>query len=101
MFRFGGVLGLLAANQQQSHREQMRELRLRSRRAARKRSRGRLKDRVVKLEKEVDELKLYLATLLRYNMNKGKLDIAEFKEFVDAIDESDGERDGTYDGDIA
>ena len=96
----GGLLFSLSQSQYDNDRSFMRAFRQRNRRT-KKQLRARLKERVVELEKEVDELKLYLAALVRYNMGKGHLDLAEFKDFVTAIDESDGERDNKHDGDIA
>ena len=95
-----GFSSSLPQSEYDNDRSFMRAFRQRVRRSKRQK-RARLKERVVKLEKEVDELKLFLAALIRYNTSKSQLDIAEFKEFVAVIDESDGERDGEYDGDIA
>jgi polyhydroxyalkanoate synthesis regulator phasin len=59
-----------------------------------------LEKRIDDLEQENDNLKLHLAALVRYCIAKGTIDVEEFKQFVDAIDESDGEADGKYVGDI-
>ena len=83
------------------YRDFMRELSRRTRRARLKKKKKKAASRIDELEREVDELKLYVAALVRYSMSKGQLDAEEFKEFVAVIDESDGELDGKYDGEIA
>ena len=59
-----------------------------------------LRRRLDQLERENDELRLYLASLIRYLGSKGSLDQDEFRRIVDAIDSDDGAADGGYDGAI-
>ena len=56
--------------------------------------------RIAHLEKENDELKLYLAALVRYMAGKDLLNMDEFKNFVDEIDAEDGSADGKFDGNV-
>jgi hypothetical protein len=50
--------------------------------------------------KENDELRLYLAALVRYLGHKGILQQDEFRELVEAIDTEDGDADRGYKGQI-
>jgi regulator of replication initiation timing len=59
-----------------------------------------LKSRVAQLEKENDELRLYLASLVRYLGHKGVLRQDEFRTLVETIDVEDGNADGGYRGKI-
>ncbi len=59
-----------------------------------------LEGRVAQLEKENNELRLYLASLIRYLGNKGVLDRSEFSVLVEAVDKEDGSADGGYKGNI-
>lgn len=52
------------------------------------------------VQQENDELKLYLAALLRLLICKDVLSKEEFTKFVDIIDAADGSVDGKVDGDI-
>ena len=52
------------------------------------------------LERNCDEIKLYLATIIRYLVAKGALDAKEFESLVDEIDAEDGSTDGRYKGNI-
>jgi hypothetical protein len=61
---------------------------------------GELSRRVAQLEKENDELRLYLASLVRYLGNKGVLQKEEFSSLVDVVDAEDGSSDGGYEGEI-
>jgi hypothetical protein len=54
--------------------------------------------RLEELEAENDELKLLMATLIRYLVGKGHVDVSEFRELVDAVDAQDGSADGKFDG---
>lgn len=56
--------------------------------------------RIEELEKENDELRLYLASLVRYLGSKGVLQKEEFSSFVEIVDTEDGEADGAFKGDI-
>ena len=79
----------------EDHREEIQRMRRRSRR-----SQSEFKNRLATLERENDELRLYLAALIRHLGGKGVLDRAEFTAIVDAVDIEDGEADGGYDGEI-
>jgi hypothetical protein len=57
-------------------------------------------DRVALLEQQNDELRLYLASLVRHLGNKGVLQKEEFGALVEAIDTEDGKADGRYEGEI-
>lgn len=57
-------------------------------------------ERLERLVAENAELKLYLSATLRLLLVKGILDQAELERMVDTIDESDGERDGGYNGPV-
>ena len=59
-----------------------------------------LKSRVAELEKENNELRLYLASLIRYLGHKGVLRQDEFRKLVNVIDKEDGSADGGYEGKI-
>lgn len=59
-----------------------------------------LKSRVAELEKENSELRLYLASLIRYLGHKGVLRQDEFRKLVETIDIEDGSADGGYNGKI-
>jgi Tfp pilus assembly protein PilO len=54
--------------------------------------------RVDQLERELDEMRLYAAALIRYLAEKGVLDKAEFAGLVEAIDRADGSADAGYRG---
>jgi len=59
-----------------------------------------LKSRVAQLENENSELRLYLASLIRYLGHKGVLRQDEFRKLVEAIDTEDGKTDNGYRGKI-
>ncbi len=59
-----------------------------------------LKSRVARLEKENGELRLYLASLIKYLGHKGVLRQDEFRKLVETIDAEDGSADGSYNGQI-
>jgi hypothetical protein len=52
------------------------------------------------LERQSDEMKLYLAALVRYLAAKGQIDLKEFGRLVDEIDAEDGAADGRYQGNL-
>ncbi len=56
--------------------------------------------RIFQLEKENNELRLYMAALIRYLGHQGVLDQDEFRMLVDAIDAEDGSKDNGYRGKI-
>jgi hypothetical protein len=57
--------------------------------------------RLARLEHENEELKLYLTAVLRLLTQKGTVSRAELQAIVSAIDGSDGNPDGRYNGKIA
>ncbi|MCA9216374.1 MAG: hypothetical protein KDB27_25070 [Planctomycetales bacterium] len=57
-------------------------------------------EQVARLQKEMAELRLYLAALLRLLHNKNVITESEIRTMVDAIDGEDGKVDGGYDGPI-
>jgi hypothetical protein len=59
-----------------------------------------LNNRVAQLEKENSEIRLYLASLVRYLGHKGVLRQDEFRTLVEAIDKEDGSVDNGYRGEI-
>ncbi len=59
-----------------------------------------LKGRVAQLERENGELRLYLASLIRYLGHKGVLRQDEFCKLVEAVDTEDGDADNGYWGKI-
>jgi hypothetical protein len=88
--------------QQMDIEDQRRELSSLSRRV-RSESRQRdveLADRMDRLERENDELRLYLASLVRYLGSKELLDKAEFARLVEVVDVEDGQADGGFDGPV-
>lgn len=97
---WGRMLLLGNLGQQLDIEDQRRELQdLRSK--VRSESRGAVHDverRLNVLERQSDEMKLYLAALVRYLAAKGQVDLNEFAKLVDEIDAEDGAADGRYEG---
>jgi hypothetical protein len=58
-------------------------------------------ERLLRLETDCAEMKLYLAALVRLLIGKGTIDREEFTRFVDIIDRSDGAADGRFGGSLA
>jgi len=56
--------------------------------------------RVAHLEKGLNELRLYVAALVRYLGRQGLLDQDGFRAIVEAIDAEDGQADGGYRGEV-
>jgi len=52
------------------------------------------------LKRENDELKLYIASIIRLLTNKGMLTTEEIEKMVDIIDAEDGAMDGKARGDV-
>jgi hypothetical protein len=50
------------------------------------------------LQAENDELRLYLAAVVRLLISKGIVSRDEMRKLVDALDAEDGKRDGRYKG---
>jgi hypothetical protein len=88
--------------QQMDIEDQRKEIR-RMKREMRSRARSAGADvarRLDELEAENDELKLYMAALLRYLASRGQLDVAQFRALVEAVDAQDGSADGKFSGKI-
>jgi hypothetical protein len=75
----------------ESLREELRHSRLSSPEAA---------GDVARLQAENDELRLYLAALVRLLTTKGIVTREEIKRVVDLVDAQDGARDGRYKGSV-
>ena len=88
--------------QQLDIEDQRRELQsLRSRvRSESRAAAGDIELRLDILERQSDEMKLYLAALVRYLAAKGQIDLKEFSKLVDEIDAEDGSSDGRYQGNL-
>jgi hypothetical protein len=56
---------------------------------------------IARLQAENDELRLYLAAIVRLLTAKGIVRPEEIKQVVNVIDAQDGTRDGRYEGNIA
>jgi hypothetical protein len=83
----------------EQQREEIRSMR-KELNTARKQGAELMEKRVQLLEAENDSLKLHLAALLRYCVAKGVVDMNEYRQCVETIDELDGEVDGKYEGDV-
>jgi hypothetical protein len=57
-------------------------------------------DEITRLQAENDELRLYLAALVRLLTTKGIVRSEEIRQVVDILDAQDGARDGRYGGRI-
>ena len=97
---WGRMLLLGDLGQQLDIQDQRREIQeLRNR--VRSESRGAVQNiemRLDVLERQSDEMKLYLAALVRYLTAKGQINLNEFGSLVDEIDAEDGSTDGRYQG---
>jgi len=100
---WGRMLLLGNLGQQLDIEDQRRELQeLRTR--IRSESRGSTQDlelRLDTLERQSDEMKLYLAALVRYLAGKGQINLDDFGRLVDEIDAEDGAADGRYKGNLS
>jgi hypothetical protein len=56
---------------------------------------------IARLQAENDELRLYLAALVRLLTAKGLVSREEIRQVVNTVDAEDGTRDGRYRGDVA
>ena len=99
---WGRMLLLGNLGQQLDIEDQRRELQqLRSRvRSESRQSSQEIELRLDVLERQSDEMKLYLAALVRYLAAKGQIDLNEFAKLVDEVDAEDGSADGRYQGDV-
>ncbi len=84
----------------EDQRREMEDLKRQVRSGSSNRANNELNQRVARLEKENDELRLYLASLIRYLGRNGTLDPGEFGSLVEIIDAEDGQVDGGYEGPI-
>jgi cell division septum initiation protein DivIVA len=57
-----------------------------------------LKSRIAQLEIENNELRLYMAALIRYLGHKGMIDQEDFRSIIETVDKEDGSYDGGYRG---
>ena len=55
---------------------------------------------IARLQAENDELRLYLAALIRLLTAKGLVGREEIRQVVNAVDAEDGTRDGKYHGNV-
>jgi len=83
----------------QEQKEQIRDLRDQVR-AESSRATASVEMRLDVLERNCDEMKLYLASLVRYLISKRALDPQEFETLVDEIDAEDGSSDGRFRGGV-
>lgn len=101
MFFLGNIGQQLDIEEQ---REEMRKLRRelrRSRRGDGGEAAVALEERVGRIERENDELRLYLAALIRHLGRRGGLDPTALARVVSEIDAEDGAADGRYEGPIS
>lgn len=56
--------------------------------------------RLESLRREIDELKLYLAAILRLLISKRVATADEVRELVELLDRQDGAKDGRYEGEV-
>ena len=59
-----------------------------------------MENRISQLEKDNSELRLYLASIIKYLGQKGILKENEFRRIVEMIDNEDGNTDNAYKGNI-
>lgn len=100
---WGRMLLLGNIGQQMDLDDQQRQIEDLQRQLARVRGQnpsGDVGGRVAQLEREVDELRLYIAALIQYLARSGALDQAAFAKLLDTIDRQDGTADGAYRGQI-
>lgn len=101
MFFLGNIGQQLDIEEQ---REEMRKLRRELRRARREDGGGAaaaMEERVGRLERENDELRLYLAALIRHLGRRGGVEPTELARVVSEIDAGDGAADGRYEGPLS
>lgn len=66
-----------------------------------RKARAEVAEQIVDLQAENDELRLYLASVVRLLVSKGVVTQEELRDLVAAIDAEDGSADGRFAGDIA
>ncbi len=84
----------------QDQKQEIDSLKRELRSASAGRASGGLDRRVAQLEQENDELRLYLAALIRHLTAKGVVNAIDLRGIVQAIDAEDGQVDGSYEGEI-
>jgi hypothetical protein len=99
---WGRMLLLGNLGQQLDIEDQRREIQnLRSKvRSESRAAAGDIELRLDILERQSDEMKLYLAALVRYLAANSKIDLNEFAKLVDEVDAEDGSTDGRFKGDV-
>jgi hypothetical protein len=96
---FGRFLLLGDLGQQLDLAEQERQIeRLRAEVARGAGSGSNLEPTVRRLQTENDELRMYLAAIIRLLTNKGLITRAEIEEIVTTLDAEDGHSDGKFGG---
>lgn len=89
---FGQQLDLTdQRNEIESLRQELSQIRMSS---------GGSADNFQSLQMENDELRLYLAAIVRLLISKGVFTKDEMRRVVDAVDAEDGMRDGRYRGNV-
>jgi len=83
-------------DQRQEIQELRSKIQLESRGAARS-----LELRLDTLERQTDEVRLYLAVIVRYLAARGHIDLREFEKLVNEVDAADGAADGRYKGPLS
>jgi hypothetical protein len=83
----------------EDQRRELQELRSRVRSESRQSSQN-IELRLDILERQSDEMKLYMAALVRYLAGKGQINLNEFAQLVDEVDAEDGATDGRYEGNL-
>ena len=84
----------------EDQRQEIEELRQQINTGTRAHESSPLKNRIATLEKENSELRLYLASLIKYLGHKSILRQDEFRTIVETIDREDSNMDGGYTGRI-
>ena len=84
----------------EDQRKEIESLRRQIRESSTGRAAANVNQRLAQLENENDELRLYLASLVRYLGNKGVLQKDEFSALVETVDAENGKADGGYEGEI-
>ncbi len=83
----------------EDQRQEIQNLRARVQSESRQAAQG-IEMRLDALERQNDEMKLYLAALVRYLAAKGAIDLKEFAKLVEEVDAEDGTADGRFDGNV-
>jgi hypothetical protein len=81
----------------EDQRQEIQELRSRVQSESRGATRS-LELRLDTLERQTDEVRLYMAVIVRYLAAKGQINPREFEKLIDEVDAADGTADGRYKG---